>query len=942
MSNHQSFRAAGPSNLDGIIRFLDDGGLPNTRWSMDELKIPRGYASTWPHWNTPLHRMIATGQQDAMRYLLDHGADVHFCNSLGRTPLQEAARLEYHDGVELLVVHGANVNLPSQGRSAGSEIGDHDDLTGSDVYVLPIHEAIRNGDDQMIRVLVHAGAIVNQASQGWWPRDLALIDRQANLIDTLVELGASFSPNWQSESYSESQEGEESAVLLNAASHPDWFPPQSCRPIYESILTSLNVDQYITARSCIKQKIKSNELIRDFFKVLSLKAKRTSIEPAEDMLCSLCFEYQTQASYPSCSCLSGDVTQFETLCFRHHNSLESLVSSADSGCRLCLVLMQSLKLLKNKGALVPPEIEKYLQISKSEVYLHLQRPRRLFITAGDLAVELELGYLKENTIRHSPSIDDYENGTSSSSSFQIAKTWLHECTANHVACSHGSVPLPTRVIDVGDGSRDPFLFESKGAHHDYCALSYCWGTSSNAHQTTTKNLQEYYAAISPHKLPPTLLDAIHAARVIGFKYIWIDALCIIQDDNDDWSHEAIKMTQVYANATLTITTTVGGSSHDGLFRPHPDGFFNPQQLHLRLPKRDRLREQLPYRDSIFPNDNSKRSLSYLAVYPGANFPWVGFQYIGAEGGPVEERAWTLQEHIFSKRVLYYSNGAILWECMEISVSEHDPDGVGSGIQHPDRWQIKEYFHSHLGSQAKGLTSSTNGTPCPQKDFSTYCRLLATYANRLITKPSDRITAMLGLGQVIQKVSGDEFIGGILKGDNTLASLMWGIENPSPWDRVRIFPSWSWASVLPEPDGRSGFFNNLGETESEIHWQARVVSFDVQSNLVQTYVSGRITLEGRLGRLSHDENYVKSLKRTLHVTPHVFMDLATDKNSLENDLENIWCLEMATLNGDQDLLSKACLLLRQVDCAGGQTFERVGVYQHIIGGETSKVQTVVIV
>lgn len=440
--------------------------------------------------------------------------------------------------------------------------------------------------------------------------------------------------------------------------------------------------------------------------------------------------------------------------------------------------------------------------------------------------------------------------------------------------------LPTRVVDVGDETHDPFLFESKGARHSYCALSYCWGTSSNAHKTTKQNLLRYYTAIPPHELPRTLLDAIHVARCMGFKYLWIDALCIIQDDNEDWLREAVKMTQVYANATLTITTSVGNSSSDGLFRSHPDGFFNPQQLHMRLPKRDFIREIFPVRDSDLSVVRPARPLSYLAVYPDANFP-----FMGVTGSPVETRAWTLQEQILSKRILYYGDGIVLWECLDATASEHDPDGRRGAIQFPDSMKAKTYFQNHLDSQSQNANSlahrmaSDSEVPAIDEHFAAYCRLLGTYGNRLVTNPSDRITAILGLGQVIQEVSGNEFIGGIWKGNYALASLVWFVEMPSPKGRTPQFPTWSWASMLP--DSETQVSNNVGETEAAMHWIAKVISFDVQSDLAQTKVKGGITLEGRLGRLKDDENYMMSLKGALRTTPHVAIDLASEKDALQN-------------------------------------------------------------
>ncbi|KAI0547954.1 heterokaryon incompatibility protein-domain-containing protein [Xylaria curta] len=943
MPRHESFRAAGPKNEAEMIQFLVDGRLPNTRWSMSELQILRGYATAWPHWNTPLHRMIATKQRDGIKFLLDNGADIHFLNSLGRTPLQEATRLQYYEGVELLLTRGADPNMPSQGRTAGHVIGDYDNPAGKDEYILPIHEALRNADAQMIQLLVRAGADVNKPSEGWLPLDLALIDRQVNIMNVLFELGALFSAVQETVNPEQDKRKEAAHDLLYTASHSEWFPPRHCHPFFISVLDACNINQHTATRPSGKLEINADRLIRDFFKTVSSIAQRLNIEPADNSLCSLCLQFQTLSNYASCNCVGEGASQSSPNCFRQHENLANLASSAKLGCRFCRIFIQALKVVKSHRPDIADALSRYNHISTPHVYLHLHLPRKIHITAGDLAAELQLGYLSERTIWQSPLIDDYENGTSSLSSFQVAKAWLHDCVTSHEVCSrgHASAVLPTRVVDVGDVTHDPFLFESKGVYHSYCALSYCWGTSSDKHKTTSKNLQQYHTAIPPHELPRTLLDAIHVARGMGFKYLWIDALCIIQDDHDDWLREAVKMTQVYANATLTITTSVGKGSDDGLFRPHPDGFFNPQQLHLRLPKRDLIREILSVRDSHLSVVRPARSLSYLALYPDANFPFMGVM-----GSPIEARAWTLQEQILSKRVLYYGNGVILWECLDATASEHDPDGRRGAIQFPDNMKAKTYFHSHMESESKNKILSTNRVETnpealdADEHFAAYCRLLGGYGNRLVTNPSDRITAILGLGQIMQKVSGNEFIGGIWKGDYALASLVWFLEMPSPKERTRKFPTWSWASILPDSEIRVS--NNVGEAETALHWTAKVISFDVQSDIAQTEINGSITLRGRLGKLKDDENYMRTLKGSLRTYPHISMDLASDKYTLENDLASIWCFEIATLSGDEELPSKACLLLRRVNGAGSPTFERVGMYQHLTGRGADKVETIVLI
>ena len=70
--------------------------------------------------------------------------------------------------------------------------------------------------------------------------------------------------------------------------------------------------------------------------------------------------------------------------------------------------------------------------------------------------------------------------------------------------------------------------------------------------TTKSNLTSHLSNIDLDELPPAIQDAIRLTRLLGLRYIWIDALCIIQDDRDDWTREASKMHKVYTQSTLTI------------------------------------------------------------------------------------------------------------------------------------------------------------------------------------------------------------------------------------------------------------------------------------------------------------------------------------------------------------------------------------------------------
>jgi hypothetical protein len=118
--------------------------------------------------------------------------------------------------------------------------------------------------------------------------------------------------------------------------------------------------------------------------------------------------------------------------------------------------------------------------------------------------------------------------------FQKAKDWIWECDEEHGGCPRRTKPLlPSRVIGVGDDDHEPRLYLNKpGDRGRYATLSYFWG-ENQAYVASAVILQQMTAAIPMAKLGQSIQDAIYTTRKIGIPYIWIDALCIVQDDDDD-------------------------------------------------------------------------------------------------------------------------------------------------------------------------------------------------------------------------------------------------------------------------------------------------------------------------------------------------------------------------------------------------------------------------
>jgi hypothetical protein len=169
------------------------------------------------------------------------------------------------------------------------------------------------------------------------------------------------------------------------------------------------------------------------------------------------------------------------------------------------------------------------------------------------------------------------------------ESWLKSCDEQHIECQN--IPglratIPTRLIDldslperfqfVGEVTKWRKSFErgccrlvksNSEMREPYFALSYCWGKSLPL--TTNKaNLEKHMqdGGIQFSEIPRTLQDAFFLVRYLGYRYIWVDCLCIVQDDKTDWQREAARMGDVYSSAYLTIAATRASHSDEGFLQ----------------------------------------------------------------------------------------------------------------------------------------------------------------------------------------------------------------------------------------------------------------------------------------------------------------------------------------------------------------------------------------
>jgi hypothetical protein len=162
----------------------------------------------------------------------------------------------------------------------------------------------------------------------------------------------------------------------------------------------------------------------------------------------------------------------------------------------------------------------------------------------------------------------------------------------------------------------------------YITLSHCWGDVYPL-CTERNNIEKHLQGIKYDDLQQTFKDAVDVTRALGVDYLWIDSLCIIQDD-DDWRKEAENMEKVFASAYCTIAATCAENSEKGFLK-------RPSQQYIKL-----------------ENNSGGASLG-VYIADGGSFRDVG-------NGLLNKRGWTFQERALSSRTIHFTTKEVYWEC----------------------------------------------------------------------------------------------------------------------------------------------------------------------------------------------------------------------------------------------------------------------------------------
>lgn len=318
--------------------------------------------------------------------------------------------------------------------------------------------------------------------------------------------------------------------------------------------------------------------------------------------------------------------------------------------------------------------------------------------------------------------------TQSDDTFKFVSHWLADCLRNHSKCqsrSPGSTELPTRVVDVGpsDGSRQPCLYISQGRSAPCICLSHCWGKTATT-VTTKENIAIYQDQIPLLSMPKTFQDAVMATRRLEIGYLWIDSLCIIQDFKDDWGRASAKMGTTFSQSLCTISA-LASRDDSGV---------------VLSSKRASYAGQSDFCDKHHPH---KKYANTTAKN------WYGLGKVPR--GPLDIRAWCLQETVLSTRILTYGPREVQWTCQVIQCCECTPEGLTNPgpkeeIRFGDKLQLND---NHLHVEAI---------------YKAWYEVVKLYAVRSLTFQKDKLPALSGIALTMKQMVKSEYMAGLWRND----------------------------------------------------------------------------------------------------------------------------------------------------------------------------------
>ncbi|KAI8955714.1 hypothetical protein F4801DRAFT_574451 [Xylaria longipes] len=354
----------------------------------------------------------------------------------------------------------------------------------------------------------------------------------------------------------------------------------------------------------------------------------------------------------------------------------------------------------------------------------------------------------------------------------LLRQWLANCEAEHQCISRNKPNryFPKRLLLVKNDDAPTVRLVETAAMVDrpesYITLSYVWGSHGYLFRKLLKsNYDEFLRGVPAGELERTFRDAALVALQIGISYLWIDSLCLIQDDQDDIAAEIINMDQVFQGSHCTIALSSAVSIQDGFLKQ----------------RRQRGAVQI----------KRKNGGTYYVCELIDDFDK------DVEESPLSSRGWAFQERVLSRRTIFFTDAQTYWQC-------------GDGIRCETLTKMTNWKSGILGDPDFPMLSLRTLAP-----IQTYEQFYERYSLLRFNFGLDRSRAIQPLEKRLLQALGSEGGYGVVA--RFLGrSLLWRRAPGQTLERIKFpagqnIPSWSWQAYI-------GGINYLSMPPGTIDWK----------------------------------------------------------------------------------------------------------------------------
>ncbi|KAL6871744.1 heterokaryon incompatibility domain-containing protein [Trichoderma longibrachiatum] len=474
-----------------------------------------------------------------------------------------------------------------------------------------------------------------------------------------------------------------------------------------------------------------------------------------------------------------------------------LANSSERGCDRCTALASALEKLgvaDFKEASWQPNLNSpgspTLEITDANDALHV------FELCSSEAPLEEPAFFTDDAPPHAVLCRGYKisRTTGDDEALDQAAKWLKNCQAHEKCQVEHAGFVPTRLLYLGPERTDTDVLDlvENMESVPYAALSHRWTDETPSISLLTTNLSARRQHGMPIvSLPRMMQDVVLVLRHLGIEYVWIDSLCIVQDDKEDWKREAAKMALIYTNAELTVAASWCDKPRQSLFKDRRE----PRELPVDLAE---VKGQ-----SIFIRRRKPHlTWSEEPMVEDPDTEW-----------PLLSRGWVYQEQLLSRRMLHFTRNELIWECLETTQCECG-------------WYDSIMRHQSTRDSLKQSAAEK-----------AWVEIIQGYAKRPLTVIADRLPALAGIGKAMAAVRGydsAEYLCGIWEKELE-ESLFWYLTEP-PREKPDIgLPSWSWASVVGDVECWQLSLEDIEFLGSDVAYAGDALMGDM--------VSGQLSLSG---------------------------------------------------------------------------------------------------